>query len=219
VGPGRSCHTERSGFIVSEVNILIIDDDSASQRALQQVFDAEGWRISVVPVPDEAMRELARGRWTLAVANVALADVTGPLFTTLKTLAQTEVGLGRDQKMLRVLFLVPALVARRAQPVLEHEGLPFVSKPFHLHDLLEKVSDLLMEVNAIPRPLRDTQLFAATRERKQRERRSGSERRRGQMFASREDYMMTEEEIADFERQEEAERKKRLEDAKKRDVL
>jgi DNA-binding response OmpR family regulator len=202
---------------VSDVNILIIDDDSASQHALQQVFDAEGWRVSVVPLPDEAMRELARGRWTLAVASVTLADVAGPLFTTLKTLAQTEVDPGRGQKLLRVLFLVPALAARRAQPVLEHEGLPFVSKPFHLHDLLEKVSDLLMEVNAIPQPIRDTQSLAIAKERKQR--RSGSERRRGQMFASREDYMMTEEEIADFERQEEAERKKRLEDAKKRDVL
>jgi DNA-binding response OmpR family regulator len=216
--PGN-CHTGSSGSIVSDVNILIIDNDSASQHALQQVFDAEGWRVSVVPLPDEAMRELARGRWTLAVANVALADVAGPLFTTLKTLAQTEADPSGGQKLLRVLFLVPALSARRAQPVLEHEGLPFVSKPFHLHDLLEKVSDLLMEVNAIPQPIRDTQLLATAKERKQRERRSGSERRRGQMFASRDDYMMTEEEIADFERQEEAERRKRLEDAKKRDVL
>lgn len=203
---------------MSDVNILIIDDDSASQHALQHVFDADGWRVSVVPIPSEAMRELARGRWTLVVVNVALADLAGPLFTTLKTLAHTEADPGGNQRLLRVLFLVPALAARWARPVLEREGLPFVGKPFHLHDFLEKVSDLLMEAKAIEHPIRDARLPAA-REKRHRDRRSGADRRRGQMFASREDYMMTEEEIADFEKQEEQERKRRQEDAKKCDVF
>jgi DNA-binding NtrC family response regulator len=208
------------GSTENDVNILVIDDDSASQHALQHVFDSEGWRVSVVPIPSEAMRELARGRWALVVVNVALADLTGPLFATLKTLAQAEVDADAEhgQRLLRVLFLVPALAARWAQPVLEREGLPFVGKPFHLHDFLEKVSDLLIEAKAIPRPIRDTRL-PAIKERRQKDRRSGGDRRRGQMFASREDYMMTEEEIAEYERQEEDERKKRQEDEKKRDVL
>jgi DNA-binding response OmpR family regulator len=202
---------------VSDVNILVIDDDSASQHALQQVFDTEGWRVTVVPIPSEALRELARGRWSLVVVNVALADLTGPLFTTLKTLAQTEADPHKDQKLLRVLFLVPHVAARWAQPVLDREGLPYVMKPFHLHDFLEKVSDLLIEAKAIPQPIRDTRLPAAGKERRQKERRG--ERRRGQMFASREDYMMSEEEIADFEKQEEDERKKKQEEEKKHDVL
>lgn len=201
-----------------DVNILIVDDDSAMQHALQHVFDSEGWHVSVVPIPSEAMRELARGRWALVVVNVALTDLTGPLFTTLKTLAQADALPEQEQRLLRVLFLVPTLAARWAQPVLEREGLPFVSKPFHLHDLLQKVSDLLMETKAIPQPIRDTRL-PAIKERKQRDKRFGGDRGRGQMFASREDYMMTEEEIADYERQEEEARKKRQESEKRRDVL
>lgn len=203
---------------MSDVNILIVDDDSATQHALQHVFDAEGWRVSVVPIPSEAMRELARGRWSLVVVNVALTDLTGPLFTTLKTLAQTEADPEGKQRLLRVLFLVPALAARWAQPVLEREGLPFVGKPFHLHDFLEKISDLLIEASAISKPIRDVHLPSA-KQRRHPDRRSGNDRRRGQMFASREDYMMTEEEIAEFEEQEEDERRKRLEDAKKCDVF
>lgn len=200
-----------------DVNVLIIDDDSATQHALQHVFDSEGWHVSVVPIPSEAMRELARGRWTLVVVNVALADLTGPLFTTLKTLAQAEAAPDQEQRLLRVLFLVPTLATRWAQPVLEREGLPFVGKPFHLHDFLQKVSDLLIEAKAIPQPIRDTRL-PAIKERRQRDRRS-ADRGHGQMFASREDYMMTEEEIADYERQEEDARKKRQENEKRRDVL
>ncbi len=203
---------------MSDVNILIIDDDSATQHALQHVFDTEGWRVSVVPIPSEAMRELARGRWTLVVVNVALTDLTGPLFTTLKTLAQTEAGPEGSQRLLRVLFLVPARAARWALPVLERESLTFVSKPFHLHDLLEKISDLLIEANAISRPIRDVHL-PTIKERRHRDRRFGADRGRGQMFASREDYMMTEEEIAEFEKQEEEERRKREEDGKKHEVL
>lgn len=203
---------------MSDINILIIDDDSASQHALQQVFDSEGWRVSVVPIPSEAMRELARGRWTLVVVNVALADVTGPLFATLKTLAQAEADPSSGQRLLRVLFLIPRLATRWAQPVLEREGLPYAMKPIHLHDFLEKVSDLLIEAKAIPQPIQGTRL-APGKERRQRDRRSGADRRRGQMFASREDYMMTEEEIAEFEKQEAEERKKRHEEEKKRDVL
>lgn len=201
-----------------DVNVLIIDDDSATQHALQHVFDSEGWRVSVVPIPSEAMRELARGRWTLVVVNVALADLTGPLFTTLKTLAQAEAAPDREQRLLRVLFLVPTLATRWAQPVLEREGLPFVGKPFHLHDFLQKVSDLLIEAKAIPQPIRDTRL-PAIKERRHGERRSGDDRRRGQMFASREDYMMTEEEIAEYEKQEEESRRKQRENEKRRDVF
>src|SRR5256885_3924678 len=54
----------------------------------------------------------------------------------------------------RVLFLVPELAAPEAQPALEHEQLPYSLKPFHLHDFLEKVSDLLLETGAIPQPIR-----------------------------------------------------------------
>jgi DNA-binding response OmpR family regulator len=205
--------------MVSEVNILIIDDDSASQHALQHVFDSEGWRVSVVPVPSEAMRELARGRWTLVVVNAALADPKSPLFATLKALAQTEADPRGNQKLLRVLFLVPRPAAGWAPPALDREGLPYVSKPLHLHDFLEKVSDLLIEAKAIPQPIRNTRGAGAAKDRRPKEKRAGYDRHRGQMFASRDDYMMTEEELADFEKQEEEERRKRQEEEKKREVF
>lgn len=212
---------------MSDVNILIIDDDIESQKALQQILDSEGWKVKVVPLPSEAMAELARGHWTLVLVNVSLADLTGPLFTTLKELAQSEADPRRDairtrgavRKRVRVLFLVPLLAARRAQEVLERERLPYCLKPFHLHDFLEKVSDLLLEAQAIPRAIRQMRDSGQSKERRQRERRSRTDRRRGQMFASREDYQMSEEEIAEFEKQEAEERKKNEAEAKKRGNL
>ena len=203
---------------MSEVRILIVDDDEASQHALQQVFDSEGWRVRVVPFASEAMRELARGHWTLVIVNIALADITGPLFNTLKELAQVEVDPDAVKNGLRVLFLVPLLAARWARPVLDKERLPNAMKPLNLNDFLEKVSDLLLDVGAIPRAIRDVSVLSANKERRQKDR-SGRDRRNGKMFASREDYMMTEEEIAEYEKQEEEDRKKREEEEKKREML
>ena len=73
-----------------EVGILIVDDDVASQRALKNVLDSEGWRVRIVPAASDALAELAAGGWNLAIVNVALADVRGPLFAILRELAQAE---------------------------------------------------------------------------------------------------------------------------------
>jgi DNA-binding NtrC family response regulator len=202
----------------SEINILIVDDDGATQDALQQMFDAEGWFSRGVPDAREAMAELAHRRWTLVIANVALADADSPLFAMLKELARADADPDAEPnaKSLRALFLVPTATARWAHRILDRERLPYAVKPFHLHDFLEKVSDLLVDVQAIPQPARDVKSIAL-KERKQK--RGGHDRRTGKMFASREDYMMTEEEIAEFERQEEEDRKKRQEEEKKREVF
>ena len=80
---------------------------------------------------------------------------------------------------------------------LEESKLPYVVRPFHLHDFLEKVSDLLVEVKAIEGPLRMTRYeFGAVRKKKKANSRTTS------MFASRDSYSYTEEELAEYEKQE-----------------
>jgi PleD family two-component response regulator len=215
---------------LAEVGILIIDDDIVSQRALKNVLDSEGWRVRIVPLVSAAMLELASGQWSLVIVNVAMTDVRGPLFNILKDLAQgdadalegdadapegAEVDAARP-KRIRVLFLVPLLAARDAQPILEKEGLPYLLKPYHLHDFLEKVGELLVEAGVLADPIRSMGDFSPTN-RKRRGLRSAQRGKRSSMFASRDDYQMSEEELLEWERSEEEERKKRekeLEDRK-----
>lgn len=196
--------------MAADVGILIIDDDVDSQRALRQVLDSEGWRVQIVPLASQALAELSKGEWTLILVNVALTDLSGALFNTLRDLAQAEANAGDlSRKRVRVLFMVPELAARAAQPILERDQLPYTLKPFHLHDFLEKISDLLLEAQAIPEPIRQMQGLALSAGRRQKARNPGKDHRQPKMFASREDYQMTEEEIAEFEKQEEVDRKKR----------
>lgn len=201
---------------MAEVGILIVDDDVVSQRALKLILDSEGWRVRIVAHPSHAMAELATANWNLAIVNVGLLDLNGTLFATLKELAQAEA-MAPDpappeatfepaRKCCRALFLVPLMGSKDIPLLLEREGLPYCFKPCHLHDFLQKVSELLLESGAIAESIRGTRGI----ERKKRS--PVHEAQRGQkMFASREDYQMTEEEIAEYEREEreEAERKKR----------
>jgi DNA-nicking Smr family endonuclease len=111
---------------------------------------------------------------------------------------------------------VPEEAAVEALPVFEREKLPYVLKPFQFHDLLEKVSDLLVEAAALANPIRRVRQDSQLSERKRKEGRAGRESGRAalrntSMFARREEYSMTEEEIAEYEKaeREESELKKK----------
>lgn len=197
------------------VNILVIEDDPGTQAALRQVLDSEEWRLQIVPDADAALQVLAADDWTLVIVNVGMTGVSGSLYMILKELALAppmESGKGR----VRVLFLVPETGAGAIQPVLEHEHLPYALKPFNLNDVLEKVSDLLLEAGAIPQSIRQVRregLVVGKRRDGGRltGARSAATRNTG-MFANRSDYSSTtEEEIAEYEKlqQEETRRKKK----------
>jgi DNA-binding response OmpR family regulator len=194
---------------LAEISILVFDDDTESQNALRVLLDSEGWRVRVVPLLTQGMKELSQGTWSMVIANVALTGLEGPVFTTLSELA-AAAPVEAEKSRVRVLFVVPELLAPQAQPQLEAGHLPYVLKPFHLHDFLEKVSDLLVEAKALPKSIREKSFGQLNADRRKKaDRRSNKDRRTNPMFASREDYYMTEEEIAEFEKTEKEEEKKR----------
>jgi DNA-binding NtrC family response regulator len=199
---------------LSKIGILIIDDDVASQSALRQILDSEGWQVRVVPALSQALAELSSGEWSLVIVNIAMTGMTGPVFLTLRELALAPA-IEEGKVRARVLFLVPEMDAAAAQPALEKERLPYVIRPFQFHDFLEKVSDLLMETDALSTPIRRVRHDATAAERKRQEQREGHEsdirqgRRDTGMFAKRDEYVMTEEEIADYEKTEKQEQEQR----------
>jgi DNA-binding response OmpR family regulator len=193
---------------VDPIGILILDDDLVSQAALWQVLDSEGWQIRMVTHANLAMAELAHGQARLVIANVAMTGLTGPLFETLEALALSP-SIAGTRAPARVLYLVPAIAATEAQPVLERAGLPYLLKPYHLHDLLQRVSDLLLEARAISAPIRNVHIEFQPPARPLVRTGTRLDTRRTNMFASREEYSMTEEEMLEYERQEEEVRKKK----------
>lgn len=194
---------------MQSIGILILDDDIASHSALEQMLDSEGWSVSVVTSPERLLPELAKGQTRLVIANAARTGLSGPVFEILKALALAPA-ISQDKTVARVLFLVPSAVGTEAQPALDKLGLPYLLKPYHLHDFLEKVSDLLMEAGALAVPMRQIRRDARAAVRTIGATRTNRLGRKGNtMFASREDYYMTEEELSEWERQEAAEAEKK----------
>ena len=176
------------------VNILVLDQEGPSATALRQVLDSEGWRVRVVAETKLLLAELKTGEWSLVIANIALLGLDSPGYLTLRELAGMPAEEGGR---LRGLFLVPEMSGSQYLGTLEKARLPYVLRPYHLHDFLEKVSDLLVEVNAIAAPLRQVRYeFGGLRKKKREISRTTS------MFASRDEYSYTEEELAEYEKQE-----------------
>jgi DNA-binding NtrC family response regulator len=215
-GSGIGGYTREAHMCPAEtkIGILIIDDDEASQSALRQVLDSEGWYVRSVPLIDHALAELSSGEWSLVIVNIAMTGLTGPVFSTLRELALAPA-IEDDKTRARVLFVLPELAAHEAQPALERDRLPYVLKPFHFNDFLEKVSDLLMENAALETPIRRVRHDAEATERKRQESRAGHEsgirqhHRDTGMFAKRGEYSMTEEEIAEYEKSEQEQKEKK----------
>jgi DNA-binding response OmpR family regulator len=177
-----------------QVNILVLDQEGPSATALRQVLDSEGWRVRVIAESKLLLAELKTGEWSLVIANIALLGLDSPGYLTLRELAGVPAEEGGR---VRTLFLVPEMAGSQFVGVLEKARLPYVVRPYHLHDFLEKVSDLLVEVNAIAAPLRQVRYeFGELRKKKREASRTTS------MFASRDEYSYTEEELAEYEKQE-----------------
>ena len=177
-----------------QVGILILDGDEQNQGALRQILDSEGWRVRMVQDPKVLLTELKSGEWSLVIANIALAGINSPVFVTLRELASVS---HEEGGRIRVLYLVPEMAGGQFVGPLEQARAPYVVRPVHLHDFLEKVSDLLVEVKAIEGPIRQVRHeFGAMRKKKKQAGRSTS------MFASRDSYSYSDEELAEYEKQE-----------------
>jgi DNA-binding response OmpR family regulator len=183
-----------------QVGILVLEQDEQSGAAVKQILDSEGWRVRFVPDVHLLLSELISMDWSLVVVNVAVIGTEGPAFTTLRELVSVAA---EDGGRLRALFVIPETSGGQYVGQLEGFRLPYVVRPFHLHDFLEKVSDLLVEVNAIEGPIRQVRHeFSAKKKKK-----AG---RATSMFASRENYTYSDEELAEYERQESEAAKSKL---------
>ena len=177
-----------------QVGLLVLESDPGSSAALKQILDSEGWRVRIVEDLKMLHVELKTAEYSLLIANIALIGLDSPTFHVLKELGGVSA---EDGGKIRTLFVIPELNGSQFIGHLEAARLPYVLRPFHLHDFLEKVSDLLVEVKAIAAPLRMTRYeFGEARKKKMQASRTTS------MFASRDSYSYTEEEIAEYEKAE-----------------
>ena len=177
-----------------QVGILVLEEDAQNAAGVRQLLDSEGWRVNTITDPALLLSELRTGDWSLVVANIAVVGTDSASFLTLCELAAVP---GDEGGRVRVLYILPEMTGSRYAKTLEELRLPYVTRPFHFHDFLEKVSDLLFEVHAIAVPLRQVSYeFGGVRKKKEEAKRASS------MFSLRDAYAYSEEEMDEYEKQE-----------------
>ncbi|HKW33502.1 MAG TPA: hypothetical protein VJN92_10895 [Candidatus Acidoferrum sp.] len=178
-----------------QVGILVLDNDPNGASAVKQVLDSEGWRVRVVADAKALLTELKSADWSLVVASASAMDLDSPAFFTLREIASVPQEAGGR---IRALFIIPEAAERQLMGQIEASRLPYVVRPYHLHDFLEKISDLLVEIKVIDAPIRLVRReFGAIRKKKK-------QAGRNTMFAARDSFSYTEEEIAEYEAEEAA---------------
>jgi DNA-binding response OmpR family regulator len=184
----------------SQVGILILEEDPQAAAAVRQLLDSEGWRVNIAADVNALLSEIRDGQWNLVVANIAVTGTDSAAFLTLRELSAV---LPEEGGRLRTLYIVPEMTGSQYVKALEQGHLPFVTRPFHFHDFLEKVSDLLTEVQAIATPLRQVSYeLGAGRKKKKDVGQNNS------MFAARDAHSYTEEELSAYELEESSSKRK-----------
>ncbi len=196
IAPGRS-QTDKSR---SEVCVLVVGEDEQRRTLLGVMLERRGWHIELAESESAGLEKLTEPGWHLVVVDTLSKRAEGPLYEVLQELQKAG-------KSLPVLYVTPEAMEGAERERLERQGMACLARPVRLHDLLELVSELLLESGTLKRPLRelDNSPVAAAKDTGPSE--SGFEEYR--MFARREDYCYDEDY---YKEEEEKEKKKKKEE-------
>ena len=179
---------------MSEVRVLIVVDEESTRNAILSLLNSEGWVLDVASDAHAALLKLREGPWHLVLAGIDDARLNGPLFESLKVLAEAGGSF-------RVLFLVSVLAGPELEQRLEQLSLPHTPKPLRVDDFLEQVSELLLRAHTIDHPLRHVREQAGAP--RPLEHRASTQAKGRAMFATRDSYeAYTEEELKEFDEEE-----------------
>jgi signal transduction histidine kinase/ActR/RegA family two-component response regulator len=116
--------------------ILVVEDEPTVASLIADVLRDEGMRVDVLLDSREAVQQVERESYDLAVCDLRMPGMDGQRF--YRTLVQRQNPLCE-----RVLFVTGDLVAPRTQEFLDHHHLAHVAKPFRMEELSAAVHGML----------------------------------------------------------------------------
>ncbi len=121
--------------------LLIVDDEPGIVEVLEEVLRASGYTVETASNGMHAIQRLSAGCYDLIITDMRMPDMDGEkLYQTVRT---TMPALAN-----RIVFLTGDTVSPHTRLFLESTGNRWVSKPFHIKDILQVVQDVLPQVSA-----------------------------------------------------------------------
>jgi signal transduction histidine kinase/GAF domain-containing protein len=117
-------------------SILLVEDDGAVRDLVRTVLLAEGYRVTAAATPAEALRQADRlgDGIDLVLSDVVMPEMNG---------AELFARLLQQWPQLKVLFVSGYADETIAPHGVLEPGVPFMHKPFSIHELSRKVREVL----------------------------------------------------------------------------
>lgn len=106
--------------------VLVVDDDEDSRNVVVELLQGAGYSATAAPGGAAALRIMAEGVPALVLSDLVMRGMDGQ-----ELLSRSRQLLGASMPPFVFLTGLPAKLAHVSEPVL--------SKPYHLHELLEVV--------------------------------------------------------------------------------
>ena len=116
--------------------VLVVEDEPTVANLIQDVLRDQGMETAVFSEAGQALEAVQRSRYDLAICDVHMPGMDGPLF--FSALRQANSPLQQ-----RILFVTGDEVAQRTSEFLAEHQLPYVTKPFRIEELCSAVRKML----------------------------------------------------------------------------
>jgi signal transduction histidine kinase/DNA-binding NarL/FixJ family response regulator len=116
--------------------ILVVEDEPTVAALIGDVLREEGIEVDVLTDSAKAVELTQRVRYDLAICDVKMPEMDGPMFFAALEQAQSAL---REH----ILFVTGDGIAPRTREFLMQHDLPYVAKPFRVEELCRAVNDLL----------------------------------------------------------------------------
>ena len=129
--------TESGSRALGIASILVVDDDLVSAEALSELLREEGYRVSVAPSGQEALRRLQEERADLVLLDMMMPGLDG--IEVIRRLRDRAGSVGQ-----KIVAVTGDVTRDRFEAVIAAGADGFVRKPFQVGDLLSTIRAALV---------------------------------------------------------------------------
>ena len=121
--------------IVSEISVLVVDDDSTIRKVASIILSKRGYRCEFAKNGVEAMERVSQGRIDAVVTDVEMPEMDGIVLTTK---------LSKDFPDLPVMVMTGGSDESFRERAIHAGAKEFVTKPFNVPDFVTRLQRMLL---------------------------------------------------------------------------
>lgn len=129
-------HQEENTVTVPISRILVVDDEVHICKALDTLLSHEGHMVETIRVAEKALQRLQSSEYDLILLDIKMPGMDGIEFYHRMS------GIKPSMKD-RVICITGDIISQKNKEFLEDTGIPFVTKPFGIEEVIETVSEVL----------------------------------------------------------------------------